>query len=97
MEKNITIILISHSMEDVAKYVERIIVMNQGQVAFDDEPKKVFEHYAELEKIGLSAPQVTYIMHELKAHGLEVPTDVTTIEEATEAILAAMKKKGSIK
>ena len=89
-----TVILVSHSMEDVAKYVDRIIVMNHGQVAFDDVPKKVFEHYEELEQMGLSAPQVTYIMHELKAHGLDVPADVTTIEEATEAILAALKKKG---
>ena len=91
---DMTVILVSHSMEDVAKYVDRIIVMNHGQVAFDDVPKKVFQHYHELEKMGLSAPQVTYIMHELKAHGLDVPTDVTTIEEATEAILAARKKKG---
>lgn len=91
---DMTVILVSHSMEDIAKYVDRIIVMNHGQVAFDDVPKKVFEHYEELEQIGLSAPQVTYIMHELKAHGLDVPADVTTIEEATEAILAAMKKKG---
>ena len=91
---DMTVILVSHSMEDIAKYVDRIIVMNHGQVAFDDVPKKVFEHYEELERIGLSAPQVTYIMHELKARGLDVPVDVTTIEEATEAILAALKKKG---
>lgn len=91
---DMTVILVSHSMEDIAKYVDRIIVMNHGQVAFDDVPKKVFEHYEELERIGLSAPQVTYIMHELKARGLDVPADVTTIEEATEAILAALKKKG---
>lgn len=91
---DMTVILVSHSMEDVAKYVDRIIVMNHGQVAFDDVPKKVFEHYEALEQMGLSAPQVTYIMHELKAHGLDVPADVTTIAEATEAILAALKKKG---
>ena len=91
---DMTVILVSHSMEDVAKYVDRIIVMNHGQVAFDDVPKKVFEHYEELEKMGLSAPQVTYIMHELKARGLDVPADVTTIAEATEAILCALKKKG---
>ena len=91
---DMTVILVSHSMEDIAKYVDRIIVMNHGHVAFDDVPKKVFEHYEELERIGLSAPQVTYIMHELKARGLDVPADVTTIEEATEAILAALKKKG---
>ena len=91
---DMTVILVSHSMEDIAKYVDRIIVMNHGQVAFDDVPKKVFEHYEELERIGLSAPQVTYIMHELKARGLDVPADVTTIAEATEAILCALKKKG---
>lgn len=91
---DMTVILVSHSMEDIAKYVDRIIVMNHGQVAFDDVPKKVFEHYQELERIGLSAPQVTYIMHELKARGLDVPVDVTTIEEATEAILTALEKKG---
>ena len=58
-ERNMTVILVSHSMEDVAKYVERIIVMNHGQVMFDDTPKEVFRHYKELETIGLAAPQVT--------------------------------------
>lgn len=53
-------------MEDVAKYVERIIVMNHGQVMFDNTPCEVFKHYKELEQIGLAAPQVTYLMHELK-------------------------------
>ena len=58
-EMGITIILVSHSMEDVAKYVERIIVMNKGSVLYDDTPKKVFKHYKELEQVGLAAPQVT--------------------------------------
>lgn len=91
---DMTVILVSHSMEDIAKYVDRIIVMNQGEVAFDDEPKKVFAHYAELESMGLSAPQVTYIMHELAERGLKVPTDITTIQEAADAIVAAIQKKG---
>ena len=65
-ELGMTVILVSHSMEDVAKYVERIIVMNHGQVMFDDMPREVFRHYKELEQIGLAAPQVTYLMHELK-------------------------------
>ncbi len=90
---DMTVILVSHSMEDIAKYVDRIIVMNHGSMLFDDVPKKVFEHYKELEQVGLSAPQVTYIMHELRERGLEVPVNITTIEEATDAIVAALAKK----
>ena len=89
-ERGMTVILVSHSMEDVAKYVKRIIVMNQGRVMFDDVPKEVFKHYQELESIGLAAPQVTYLMHELKERGLRVATDVTTIAEARAAILEAV-------
>ena len=88
-ERGMTVILVSHSMEDVAKYVKRIIVMNQGRVMFDDVPKEVFKHYKELEAIGLAAPQVTYLMHELRERGLNVDTNVTTIEEARAAILGA--------
>ena len=90
---DMTVILVSHSMEDIAKYVDRIIVMTHGSMLFDDVPKKVFEHYKELEQVGLSAPQVTYIMHELRERGLEVPVNITTIEEATDAIVAALAKK----
>jgi energy-coupling factor transport system ATP-binding protein len=88
----ITIILVSHSMEDVADYVERIIVMNKGRVAFDAEPREVFSHYKELEEIGLAAPQVTYCMQELKAAGFDVSTDLTTLEEAKKEILKALGK-----
>ena len=83
-------VLVSHSMDDVAKYVERIIVMNRGQVMFDDIPKEVFRHYKELETVGLAAPQVTYIMQALKKSGLNVDTDITTIEEAKASILNAL-------
>ena len=83
----ITVILVSHSMEDVAKYVDRIIVMNHGQVRYDDTPREVFHHYKELEAIGLAAPQVTYLMHEMKESGIDVSTEPTTVEEAKEAIL----------
>ena len=93
--RGITIVLVSHSMEDIAKYVERLIVMNHGEVAFDGTPKSVFAHYKELEEMGLAAPQITYIMHALKEHGLEVDTEATTVEEAKETILAALKKSGS--
>ena len=89
-ELGITIILVSHSMEDVAKYVDRIIVMNQGSVMFDGMPKEVFRHYKELEEIGLAAPQVTYLMHELRKKGLPVSLDVTTVEEAKRSILNAL-------
>ena len=89
-ERGITVILVSHSMEDVAKYVDRIIVMNQGSVMFDDIPKSVFAHYKELEAVGLAAPQVTYLMHELAAAGIPVSIDATTVAEAKEEILAKL-------
>lgn len=91
--RGITIVLVSHSMEDIAKYVERIIVMNHGKVAFDDMPKQVFAHYKELEKIGLGAPQITYIVHALKERGLDVDTTATTVEEAKASILDALRRR----
>lgn len=89
-ETGITVILVSHSMEDVAKYVERIIVMNKGSVLYDDTPREVFQHYRELEQVGLAAPQVTYIMQALAKRGMKVDTAVTTIGEAVEEIYAAL-------
>lgn len=89
-ERGITVILVSHSMEDVAKYVQRIIVMNQGNVMYDGTPKEVFRHYRELEAVGLAAPQVTYLMNELKGYGLNVDTDATTIAEARASLLEAL-------
>ncbi len=89
-ETGITVILVSHSMEDVAKYVERIIVMNRGSVLYDDEPQQVFQHYKELEQVGLAAPQVTYIMQALARQGMKVDTAVTTIKEAEKEILRAL-------
>lgn len=91
-EQGLTVIVVSHSMEDMAKYAKRLIVMNQGSVRYDGTPKEVFLHYRELEKIGLSAPKVTYIMHELKKHGLAVDVTATTIEEAKLSILEGLKK-----
>ncbi len=89
-ETGITVILVSHSMEDVAKYVERIIVMNRGSVLYDDVPREVFRHYKELEQVGLAAPQVTYIMQALAKKGMPVDTAVTTIAEAGQEILRAL-------
>lgn len=91
-ETGMTILLVSHSMDDVAEYVDRIIVMNKGGVMYDDEPKKVFENYKELEEIGLAAPQVTYVMHALKEKGLDVEVDAITIDEAAADIIKALKK-----
>ena len=88
-ERGITVILVSHSMEDVAKYVDRIIVMDHGCMKFDGEPKKVFEHYKELESIGLAAPQVTYVMQTLKEKGFDVDVHAITIEEAKQSVLHA--------
>lgn len=90
-ETGMTILLVSHSMEDVAEYVDRIIVMNQGSILFDDTPKEVFRHYKELEDVGLAAPQVTYIMHMLRKKGLKVNTDAITVGEAAQDILRALR------
>lgn len=89
-ECGITVVLVSHSMEDIARYVERIIVMEKGKVRFDDTPRRVFEHYKELETIGLAAPQITYVMQELKSRGIDVNTKAMTVEEAAAEILAKM-------
>lgn len=88
-EEKITVILVSHSMEDIAKYVDRIIVMNQGSKMYDAAPKEVFSHYEELEKVGLAAPQVTYIMHALAGKGMPVDVNATTVKEAVKSILGA--------
>ncbi|MFQ9516536.1 MAG: energy-coupling factor transporter ATPase [Eubacterium sp.] len=91
-KKKIGVILVSHSMEDVANYAERIIVMNKGKVMFDDTPQKVFKHYRELEKIGLAAPQITYIMHQLKEDGLKVDENIINLEQAKMSILKSLGK-----
>lgn len=88
-ERNLTVILVSHSMEDVARYVERLIVMNHGTVAFDATPGEVFSHYKELEKIGLMAPQVTYVMEGLARRGVTLPRNAITVQEAVDSILQA--------
>ncbi len=91
-ESDLTVILVSHSMEDIARYADRLIVMNKGTVMYNDTPKKVFEHYRELEAVGLAAPQVTYIMHDLAGRGLKVRTDVTTVSEAADEIMRVVSQ-----
>ncbi len=92
-QTDMTVILVSHSMEDIARYADRIIVMNKGAVMYNDEPRKVFSHYLELEKVGLAAPQVTYIMHDLQEKGFDVRADVTTVAEATDEIMKALESR----
>ena len=91
-ENDMTILLVSHSMEDVAQYVDRMIVMNQGQIVYDDIPVNVFQHYRQLESIGLAAPQVTYLMQEMREMGFAVRTDVATIADAKKEILRVFGK-----
>lgn len=86
-ERGMTIILVSHSMEDVARYADRLLVMNHGEKVFDGPPKEVFRHYRELESIGLAAPQITYLVHDLRERGIDIDEDLTTVAEAKEAIL----------
>lgn len=91
-ERGMTIILVSHSMEDIARYADRLMVMSHGEKVFDGTPRDVFEHYKELEAIGLAAPQVTYITHALKDHGVPIEDHITTVEEARDAILRLLGK-----
>lgn len=91
-QRNNTVLLVSHSMEDIARYADRLMVMNHGEKFFDGAPKDVFEHYKELEAIGLAAPQVTYITHALKEHGVPIGDHITTVEEARDAILKLLNQ-----
>ena len=88
----LTILLVSHSMEDVAEYVDRLIVLDEGSILYDDTPRNVFSHYQELEEIGLAAPQVTYIMHALRQNGFAVNVNDMTIEEAAADIVRALRR-----
>lgn len=90
-ENGMTIMLVSHSMDDVAEYVDRILVMNKGKVVYDDVPREVFKHATDLEQIGLAAPQVTYIMQELKKNGYDLSTDIISISEARDEILKCLR------
>lgn len=90
-ERGMSIILVSHSMEDIARYADRLMVMNHGEKVFDGPPREVFRHYRELETMGLAAPQVTYIVHGLRERGVPIDQDITTVEEAREAIVKLLK------
>nr|WP_302660754.1 energy-coupling factor transporter ATPase [uncultured Clostridium sp.] len=89
---NMTIILVSHSMEDVGKLAEKIIVMNDGHIELQGKPKEVFKEIDTLEKIGLAVPQVTYLMRELKKKGFNVSEDIFTVEKAKSELLNILLK-----
>ena len=91
-ETGMTVILVSHSMEDVAKYVGRLIVLNHGRIMYDDTPEKIFRHYRELEEMGLAAPQLTYILNDLKKNGFDVNTDAITMQDAVETVKKALRR-----
>lgn len=91
-ETGMTVILVSHSMEDVAKYVGRLIVLNHGRIMYDDTPEKVFRHYRELEEMGLAAPQLIYILNDLKKNGFDVDTDAITMQDAVETVKKALRR-----
>lgn len=89
-EKKLTVIMVSHSMEDVANYAERIIVMEEGAIVLDNTPRNIFKEYGTLQRLGLTVPQVTSVMHHLKDNGLDVDTSAITVEEAANSILFAL-------
>ncbi len=93
-QTGMTVILVSHRMEDVARYADRIVVMNESRILYDDTPASVFSHCQELEEVGLAAPQVTYVMQDLSKWGFSVRTNVTTVDEAVEEIMGAFPSPG---
>jgi energy-coupling factor transport system ATP-binding protein len=93
--RGITVILVSHSMEDVAQYANRLLVVHEGRIAFDGPPRRIFTHYKELEEMGLAAPQITYVMHALRERGLSVDVTAITVEEAKRSILMALSNRAS--
>ncbi|NLG04463.1 MAG: energy-coupling factor transporter ATPase [Clostridia bacterium] len=95
-EFGMTIVLVSHSMDDVAKYVQRIIVMNHGSIFFDDTPSEIFKHVKELEGIGLAVPEVTYLMNALKQAGIPVRSGAIRPKEAEEEILRVLGRRGGM-
>lgn len=92
IDTGITIVLVSHSMEDVANYADRLVVMDKGSILYDDLPKNVFANYRELEEIGLMAPSVTYVIGDLIEKGMTLPDNITTITEAKTLLLEYYRK-----
>ena len=93
-ERGITVILVSHSMEDVARLVNRLIVIHDGELRYDGKPEEVFRHGAELARMGLGVPQATEVLQQLRKRGWNVPEVALTVEEAKSAILLALRERG---
>ena len=87
-ERGITVLLVSHSMDDVAEYADKILVMNNGELKLFDTPREVFKHRDELRSYGLDVPEITQIVLSLREAGIDVPADISTMDEAVEAVAA---------
>ena len=93
---NATIILVSHSMEEVARTVDRLVVVNDGTIPFEGPPREVFRHGEELEAMGLGVPQMTRVFHRLRSMGVDIDPSVYTIAQARQVLLDALKRKGAV-
>ncbi|MBS6217041.1 MAG: energy-coupling factor transporter ATPase [Clostridiales bacterium] len=93
---NATIILVSHSMEEVARTVDRLVVVHDGTIPFEGSPREVFRHGDELEAMGLGVPQMTRVFHRLRSMGVDVDPSVYTIAQARQVLLDALKRKGAV-
>ncbi len=92
----ITVILVSHSMEDIARYVDRVVVMDRGEIRHDAPVKEVFRQVESLESMGLAVPQITYLAEALRKKGFELAADIVTVEEARDALLPLLNKAGGV-
>ncbi len=92
-KEGISILLVTHSMEDAARYADRLLIMNDGTLTFDGTPREAFRHPEELEAMGLAAPEIVYVMRDLEKAGLPVDPDAMTVEEAKQSILSALQKR----
>ncbi len=95
-ERHNTVLLVSHTMEDVARVADRVLVMNRGRLSMFAPTKEVFSHADELEKSGLKVPQITKIMQDLRRQGFDVPEGVLTVDEAFEVLAPILKKEGKL-
>ena len=95
-ERKNTVLLVSHTMEDVARVADRVLVMNRGKLSMLAPTKEVFSHADELEKSGLKVPQITKIMQDLRRQGFDIPEGVLTVDEAFAVLTPLLKKEGKL-